>query len=241
MAKSVLDAGWGMLRAQLQYKGQQAGRSVFIVNERNTTRTCSNCRSLTGPTGLDMLVVRAWVCSECGVTHDRDVNAARNILFVGRSSPSVRGNKLSSSVAPPSQASRLREAKNQRIDGGGMNTGLRYYEREALLPAPARAAKRRMYDSQVIGRIRIIQLARCAGFSIAETRAFIGNFPSGSIPSARWQAMANRKVKELDELIARATQMKSLLRSSFRCGCSTIEDCERLMIARNRKMPAIER
>jgi putative transposase len=104
MAKSVLDAGWGMLKAQLQYKGQQAGRSVFIVDERNTTRTWSSCRALTGPEGLDMLVVRTWVCSECGGIHDRDVNAAKNILFAGRSSPSVRGNKLSPSGAPPSQA-----------------------------------------------------------------------------------------------------------------------------------------
>jgi putative transposase len=55
MAKSVLDAGWGMLKARLQYKGLQAGRGVFIVNERNTTRACSSCRALSGPTGLDSL------------------------------------------------------------------------------------------------------------------------------------------------------------------------------------------
>jgi putative transposase len=110
-AKSVLDAGWGMLKTQIQYKGQQAGRSVFIVDERNTTRTCSSCRALTGPKGLDMVVVRTWVCSACGGMHDRDVNAARNILFAGRCSLSVGGNKLSPSVAPPSQASRLRKAR----------------------------------------------------------------------------------------------------------------------------------
>jgi putative transposase len=95
MAKSVLDAGWGMLKTFLQYKGQQAGRNVFIVNEKNTTRTCSGCRALTGPTGLDMLAVRAWVCSACGDTHDRDVNAAKNILLAGRCSPSIYGNKSS--------------------------------------------------------------------------------------------------------------------------------------------------
>jgi IS605 OrfB family transposase len=83
MAKSVLDAGWGMLKAQLKYKGEYAGRCVLIIDERNTTRTCSSCRALTGPSGLDRLVVRRWVCSGCGVTHDRDVNAARNILFAG--------------------------------------------------------------------------------------------------------------------------------------------------------------
>jgi putative transposase len=110
MAKSVLDVGWGMLKAQLQSKGQQAGRGVFIINESNTTRTCSSCRALTGPKGLDMLVVRTWICSACGDMHDRDVNAAKNILFAWRCSTSVRGNKLSPSVAPLSQAYRLREA-----------------------------------------------------------------------------------------------------------------------------------
>ncbi|HEX9139609.1 MAG TPA: transposase, partial [Steroidobacteraceae bacterium] len=111
MAKSVLDAGWGMLKMQLQYKGQQAGRCVQIVNERNTTRGCSSCRALTGPAGLDMLVVRTWMCIECGVTHDRDVNAARNILSAGRSPPSISGNKPSLSPAPPSQTSHRCEAR----------------------------------------------------------------------------------------------------------------------------------
>ena len=95
MAKSVLDSGWGMLKTQLQYKGQQAGRCVQIVSERNTTRTCSSCKALTGPAGLDMLVVRTWMCSGCGDTHDRDVNAARNILSAGRCPPSVSGNESS--------------------------------------------------------------------------------------------------------------------------------------------------
>jgi putative transposase len=54
MAKSVLDAGWGMLKTLLQYKGQQAGRSVRVVSERNTTRTCSNCGALTGPTACEL-------------------------------------------------------------------------------------------------------------------------------------------------------------------------------------------
>jgi putative transposase len=111
MAKSVLDAGWGMLKAQLQYKGQQAGRSVLIVNEMNTTRTCSSCKALSGPAGLDMLVVRTWVCSECGDTHDRDVNAARNILSAGRCPPSVSGNESSLSAQPPSQTSSRCEAR----------------------------------------------------------------------------------------------------------------------------------
>ena len=115
MAKSVLDAGWGMLKAQLQYKGQWAGRCVLIVSEKNTTRACSSCGSLTGPSGLDMLDVRTWMCSECGDTHDRDVNAARNILSAGRCPPSVCGNEPSLIVAPPSQTSRRCEAGNRAM------------------------------------------------------------------------------------------------------------------------------
>jgi transposase len=83
MAKSVLDSGWGLLKTQLQYKGQWAGRSVQIVNEANTSRACSCCGSLTGPSGVNGLRVRTWTCHERGVAHDRDVNAARNILSVG--------------------------------------------------------------------------------------------------------------------------------------------------------------
>jgi putative transposase len=93
MAKSVLDSGWGMLKTQLKYKGEHASRSVEIVNERNTTRVCSSCGCVSGPSGLRQLVVRQWTCSECGVTHDRDVNAARNILAVARYQPSVSGNE----------------------------------------------------------------------------------------------------------------------------------------------------
>jgi putative transposase len=111
MAKSVLDAGWGMLKTFLQYKGQQAGRCVEIVSERNTTRTCSSCKALTGPSGLDMIVVRTWVCRECGVTHDRDANAARNILSAGRRPPSVSGNESPPSVAEPSQTYSRCEAR----------------------------------------------------------------------------------------------------------------------------------
>src|SRR3984893_8395125 len=106
MAKSVLDSGWGMLKRFLLYKGEHAGRSVEVVSERNTTRACSGRGPLTGPTGASMLVVRRWVCRACGDTHDRDVNAARNILAAARCPPSMYGNESSHQSAPPSRASR---------------------------------------------------------------------------------------------------------------------------------------
>ena len=105
MAKAVLDSGWGLLRAQLQYKGQQAGRRVQIVNETYTSRACSACGALSGPAGVNGLRVRSWRCRECGVTHDRDVNAAKNILTAGRLLPSVSGNEPKRSSKPPRRAS----------------------------------------------------------------------------------------------------------------------------------------
>ncbi len=114
MAKSVLDSGWGILKTQLLYKGEYAGRSVRIVNERNTSRTCSSCGSLTGPTGVNGLRVRTWICSGCGAFHDRDVNAARNILTAERLPPSGYGNETSQRHAPPSRANRPRKARIAR-------------------------------------------------------------------------------------------------------------------------------
>jgi len=89
MAKSVLDAGWFMLKTQLKYKA--IGQSVVFeeVNESYTTQTCSCCGCIpdSSPKGRAGLEVREWVCTECGAEHDRDVNAARNILAVGYGSP----------------------------------------------------------------------------------------------------------------------------------------------------------
>jgi putative transposase len=101
MAKSVLDSGWSMLKRMLQYKGEYAGRSVEVVNERNTTRACSFCGALLGPKGKDMLSVRHWECSVCGAEHDRDQNAAGNIRYVGlRTRASVSGNELWHDMIP---------------------------------------------------------------------------------------------------------------------------------------------
>ena len=87
MAKSMYDSGWGMLKTMLQHKGHLAGRIVEVVDEAFTTRACADCGALTGPRGRTGLAVRGWTCVACGTTHQRDVNAARNILARGLSGP----------------------------------------------------------------------------------------------------------------------------------------------------------
>ncbi|MGA2778399.1 MAG: MerR family transcriptional regulator [Steroidobacteraceae bacterium] len=110
-------------------------------------------------------------------------------------------------------------------------SALRFYEKAGLLPSPARVSNRRRYDQAALGRIRIILLARAAGFSIGETRTFLDGFPTGTKPSLRWRAMAKRKIDELDLLTARLNRMRSILNASFRCECRRLEDCEQLIAA----------
>jgi putative transposase len=85
MAKSILDASWGMLKHQLAYKARRHEAVFFEVDERWTTQTCSCCGTIpdSSPKGMSALGMRHWVCSDCGVEHDRDVNSAVNILHVG--------------------------------------------------------------------------------------------------------------------------------------------------------------
>ena len=67
----------------------------------------------------------------------------------------------------------------------GLSTSaLRYYERVGLLPPPARISKRRMYDSKVLGRIRIILLALDAGLTVKETKTFLSGYPLTTTPAA---------------------------------------------------------
>lgn len=87
MAKAALDAGWSGFRSQLRYKCQQAGVEFVVLDERLTTLTCSRCSAPSGPEGIPGLGIRRWKCQNCGDTHDRDVNAALNILAAGRSAP----------------------------------------------------------------------------------------------------------------------------------------------------------
>uniref|UniRef100_A5WGC6 Transposase, IS605 OrfB family n=1 Tax=Psychrobacter sp. (strain PRwf-1) TaxID=349106 RepID=A5WGC6_PSYWF len=85
LAKSTYDAGWFELKRQLEYKCKYAGCQLEIVNESYTTQTCSHCLKISdsSPKGRAGLGIRGWRCAECGTWHDRDINAAKNILAVG--------------------------------------------------------------------------------------------------------------------------------------------------------------
>jgi putative transposase len=81
-AKSTHDAGWSMFKTMLEYKCHRAGVVFEVVPENYTTQTCNACGVIAGPKGRAGLNKRVWQC-ECGVVHDRDVNAALNIRAMG--------------------------------------------------------------------------------------------------------------------------------------------------------------
>lgn len=112
---------------------------------------------------------------------------------------------------------------------GVATSALRYYERAGLLPPPARRSGQRRYDDEIVGRVRIIQTARAAGFTVDETRELMAGCAPGQTPSARWRALAERKHAEIDALIEGARQMKQILDSRFQCDCAALDDCARLM------------
>lgn len=81
LAKAISDAGWGELVRQLEYKAAWYGRTLVKIDRwYPSSKRCHACGHLLDSLPLE---VRQWTCPECGVRHDRDINAAKNMLAVG--------------------------------------------------------------------------------------------------------------------------------------------------------------
>ena len=81
LAKAISDCGWGTFRRMLDYKAARAGRQLIVTGRfYPSSKTCSACGHLLAELSLR---TRAWRCPSCGTRHDRDVNAAKNILAAG--------------------------------------------------------------------------------------------------------------------------------------------------------------
>jgi IS605 OrfB family transposase len=107
LAKSIHDAGWGQFTRMLVEKADRHGRTLVKVDQwYPSSQLCSACGVKDGPKPLK---VRAWTCTACGAAHDRDINAALNLLAAGRAvaacGPGVR---------PPARAAVGKEAGTTR-------------------------------------------------------------------------------------------------------------------------------
>ena len=81
LARAISDASWSELRRMLEYKADWHGRELVAIDRwYPSSKTCSDCGHLLRSLPLN---VREWVCAECGAIHDRDVNAAKNVLAAG--------------------------------------------------------------------------------------------------------------------------------------------------------------
>lgn len=79
LSRSISDAGWGEFRRQLGYKTQWYGSELVIAGRfYPSSKTCSECGYVLPELNLS---VREWICPNCGATHDRDINAAKNLIM----------------------------------------------------------------------------------------------------------------------------------------------------------------
>jgi putative transposase len=81
VARAISDCGWGTFREMLAYKAARYGRRLIVIDRWfPSSKMCSACGHVLAELGLK---IRAWQCPSCGTRHDRDINAAKNILAAG--------------------------------------------------------------------------------------------------------------------------------------------------------------
>ena len=125
LAKSVSDAAFGEFRRQLEYKTARSGAALHVVDRRyRSSQTCSGCGSVKAKLSL---AERTYRCDSCGLTMDRDLNAAINILVAGSAPETlnarggdVRRSDLVSGNADPGEARTKRAQKSAVRLGAGL-------------------------------------------------------------------------------------------------------------------------
>jgi MerR family redox-sensitive transcriptional activator SoxR len=108
----------------------------------------------------------------------------------------------------------------------GVNvSAIRYYERNGLLPEPERESGQRRYTSETIRRLGTIDVAKRAGFSLAEVRTLLASTDAGAPAHEQLRALAERKLPEVEALIERAEAMRGWLSAAAACGCESLDAC----------------
>jgi len=108
--------------------------------------------------------------------------------------------------------------------GGVRTSTLRYYEDEGLLRPAARVSGQRRYDESAVEALTVIRFCRGLGFSLDEIRTLLSE-PRSTRKRDQWRGLVDAKLAELDDAIARATAMKSILQTSRDCDCVDLEEC----------------
>ncbi len=104
-------------------------------------------------------------------------------------------------------------------------SAIRYYERHGLLPEPERESGRRRYTSETVRRLGTIDVAKQAGFSLAQVRTLLASTDAGAPAHEQLRELAERKLPEVEALIERTEAMRGWLAAATACSCQAIEDC----------------
>ena len=113
LARAISDCGWGEFRRQLDYKCQRYGRHLVVIDRwYPSSKTCSACGHRLADLSLS---ARQWRCPSCGTRHDRDINAANNILAAGRAVARGSPGDACGADVRHSGSSRVRSAANQEL------------------------------------------------------------------------------------------------------------------------------
>jgi MerR family transcriptional regulator, redox-sensitive transcriptional activator SoxR len=131
---------------------------------------------------------------------------------------------LTAEPVPPEVIGGLLIGEVARRSGHTVAT-LRHWEMVGLLQPPPRWGGKRVFPETVLTRIKIIDLARRAGFRLEEIRLLLAPGRADREPGARWRAVAAPKRAELNELRAAVDAMCRLLDHLAGCQCSTLEEC----------------
>jgi MerR family transcriptional regulator, redox-sensitive transcriptional activator SoxR len=108
---------------------------------------------------------------------------------------------------------------------GKAASAIRYYEEIGLLPEPLRASGRRWYRRDAVRTLAVIETAQRAGLTLDEIRVLLAASSQEGAATERLRVVAERKLPELDALIARAEVVRRWLEDAARCVCPTLDDC----------------
>ena len=113
-------------------------------------------------------------------------------------------------------------------EGGLPASTIRYWEKIGVLPQPVRAGGQRRYSADAVQRLAVLRLAQACGFRLDEMRHLLHGYGSGVTPPHRWQELARRKQRELDEQIARLKAMQRVVDRVLQCRCIDLPACGRM-------------
>jgi MerR family redox-sensitive transcriptional activator SoxR len=104
-------------------------------------------------------------------------------------------------------------------------SAIRFYERNGLLPEPERVGGKRRFAEDTVQRLGTIDVAKQAGFSLDEVRVLLDSIDQGAPAHEQLQALAARKLPEVEALIERAEAMRDWLTTASGCACDSLGDC----------------